>query len=882
MNNEEAKPTADELLQAIQSQEKQKGLGRLKIFFGMSAGVGKTYAMLEEAQHRLKEGINVVVGTVNTHGRKETQDLLQGLPIIAEKWVKYRDIVFEEMDLKTIIETKPQLVLVDELAHTNVPGSKHTKRWQDVIEILDNGIDVYTTLNVQHIESRKDIVEGLTGIQVHETVPDLILERASSIELIDLPPVELLQRLHEGKVYLGDKIAVAADHFFKEENLMALRELALRFTAEKVDHDLHGILHGKGWKTRERLLVAISSSPSSEQLIRETRRLAFELDAPWLAVYVDTGQILNDQDQARLSKHFNLARDLGAEVITTHDLDIAEALQRIVRQKDISRLVVGRPPKKRFSLFTLFQPSFFDRLENENKQLDIVILRQESVKQDDRDIIRPSATQSPLHLTSKGKEYGLIFLVGALVTSTGYFICPYIGYQAVGFIFLGVILLMSFFVGRGPIFLAALLSAICWDIFFIPPAFSTGFTKPEDIALASIYFFVAAVTGTMTARLRETDLFLHQREETAERLIEIERDIINSTNVQMLRLNISSRLERHFPGKFDILVKGPEDNLIIESQLKQLQLDKEKMCANWVFQNGKMAGWTTDTLPASQGLFFPIKFLSQPVGVLVYYPQRDRPLISDEINFIQTVNQQLGTYLERQLFEAHVARQDFTRQTERIHQAIFHSLNRSFYGPLDEIVQINRKIQIESRDSQIQELSRQMQKLIATIKLTVDNIIAISELESGFVHFSRKLHPLNELIEQSIKEVKPFINGRQIRIDLPSKSLSFAFDFVLLKLALNNLILNAVECSGPESVVCVKAAVNDLGCRLSVLDNGPGIPEEIKPLIFDKFYRASNISTGLGLGLAIVKAVVDIHRGKIEVKNREAQGTDFSIILPAI
>ncbi|MBA3815802.1 MAG: sensor histidine kinase KdpD, partial [Parachlamydiaceae bacterium] len=289
MASEDDQPNPDELLKAIQREEQQNTLGRLKIFFGMSAGVGKTYCMLGEAQQRQKDGTNVVVGLINTHGRKETEALLQGLPLIPEKWVKYKDIAFEEMDLEAIISKKPELVLVDELAHTNVPGSKHPKRWQDVVEILDAGIDVYTTLNVQHLESRKDVVENLLGIPIRETVPDLVLERATSIELIDIPPSELLKRLKEGKVYLGDQSILAAENFFKEHNLTALREIALRFTAEKVDHDLHGILLGKGWRTRERLMVAISSSPSSEQLIRATRRLSFELDAPWVVVHIDTG-----------------------------------------------------------------------------------------------------------------------------------------------------------------------------------------------------------------------------------------------------------------------------------------------------------------------------------------------------------------------------------------------------------------------------------------------------------------------------------------------------------------------------------------------------------------------------------------------------------------
>lgn len=874
MIDEDDRLSPDELLKAIQKEEKQKGLGKLKIFFGMSAGVGKTYSMLQEAQQRLKEGIHVVIGTINTHGRKETEALLEGLPIIPEKWVTYKNAVFEELDLETIIATKPELVLVDELAHTNVPGSKHPKRWQDVIEILDAGIDVYTTLNVQHVESRKDLVESLTGIQIRETVPDLVLERATSIELIDIPPSELLKRLQEGRVYLGDQSRIAAAHFFQEENLMALREIALRFTAEKVDHDLHGILHGKGWKTRERVMVAISPSPSSEPLIRATRRLAFELDAPWIAVHVDTGVPLNDRDQARLNRHLNLARDLGAEVVTTHDLDIATALQRIARLKDITRLVVGRPPKKKFSVWTLFQGNFIDRLENENKNIDIVILRQEKSTDTYQRIV------SPYLMTSPWSAYALVFLFGIVMTGIGAAISPWVGYKSVGFIFLLGILILSFFVGRGPIFLAAILSTLCWDFLFIPPIFTPTITEPEDIALVIIYFFVAAIMGTLTSRMREQDEFLHKREESSERLLEIERDIANATNLQYLRLNVCSRLENMFPGKFEILTKSPDNQLILDSQLSLLKEEKEKAAAEWVFHKGKVGGWSTDTLPSAAGLYFPIKFSKSTVGVLAYFPKGNRLLSMEEMNFIQTVSQQIGNFLERYIFEERGSRQDYSRQIERMHQSIFHSLNRSFYVPLEEISKINHQIQQAALSPRVLSLVGRMDQFISNIKFTVDNIIAVSELESGFVHFDLQKHSIKDLIDRSLDEIKPFVNEHPLELQLPPQPIFLPFDFNLLKLALNNLLLNAIEYSPASSLIVIKAQVLENEFWLSVLDEGPGVPEDLLPLVFDKFYQISSGSKGLGLGLAIVKLVTDIHKGKIEVRNRKKKGTEFSLILP--
>ncbi len=867
---EEDQPNPDEILKNIQKQEKETKLGKLKIFFGMSAGVGKTFTMLQEAQQRLKEGVNLVIGTINTHGRKETEALLQGLPIIPEKWVKYKDTVFEELDIETIIDRKPELVLVDELAHTNMPGSKHPKRWQDVIEILDAGIDVYTTLNVQHVESRKDIIESLTGIQVRETVPDLILERATSMELVDIPPPELLKRLREGKIYLGNQSRVAAENFFKEENLMALREIALRFTAEKVDHDLHERMHGKGWKTRERLMVAISSSPTSEQLIRATRRLAFELDAPWITVYVDTGIKLNDLDQTRLNKHLTLARDLGAEVVTIQDLSVAAALQRIAKQRDITRIIIGRPPKK-FSPWNFFRSSFIDRLEKETKHIDLVILRQE--------IPNYQNSIPQYQLTSPWSAYALVLIFNILVSIFGLIVGPYIGYKSVGFIFLLGILILSFFVGSGPIFFAALLSALCWELIFIPPLFNPAISNPNEISMVVIYFFSAAIMGVMTSRMRVQDQLLHKREENIERLYEIQRDIANANNLQYLRLNVCSRLEHIFSGKFEILNRSLDNQLIIDSHIALLKEEKERATAEWVFRNGKVGGWSTDTLPSAEGIYFPIKFSKSTVGVLIYFPANRPSLSLEEMNFIQTVAQQLSIYIERYLFEEKVNRQDYTRQIERTHQSIFHSLNRSFYEPLEEILHINHRLKQSPLDPSTRSLVTRLEQFIFNIKFKIDNMIGISELESGFVHFNRKQYPIKEVIDKSISETQHFANIHLIEIKVP-QGIFLPFDFDLLKLALNNLILNAIEYSPPATLILLNVEVFKNTFEISISDQGPGIPEEIFHFIFEKFHRLSPTSKGLGLGLAIVKAVVDIHHGTIEVKNRQEGGTIFSLILP--
>lgn len=871
----EDKPDPDELLKAIQEEEKRLSLGKLKIFFGMAAGVGKTYAMLQEGHDRLREGVNFAIGIVNTHGRQETEKILEGLPIIPEKWIEFKDKAFKELDLEKILELKPQLILIDELAHTNVPGSKHPKRWQDVIELLDAGIDVYTTLNVQHLESRKDLVESITGIPVYETVPDLILERATSIELIDIPPGELLKRLKEGKVYLGDQSVIAAQNFFKEDNLTALREIALRFTAEKVEHDLHGILAlGRGWKTRERLMIAISPAASSQQLIRSARRLAFELDAPWVVVYVDIDTKLNAEDQARLNKHLQLAKDLGAEVVTINDLDVANALQRLARQKNITRLVMGRPSKS--SLFQrIFHTSLIDRLAEENKQMDILILRQDKLVSLYKQVL------PGLKFTSSWASYWIVFGAGLFLTLLGSGLSPIIGYKAVGYIFLMGILLLSLFVGLGPILLAATFSALSWDYLFIPPTFSLIIKDSNDIVLVLVYFFAALILGILNTRIREKDLFLHRREEKIEHLYEIIKEVAKSANFQYLRLNVSAKLKALFGGEFEILIKGADNQLVFDSQIPTLNEEADRAAALWAFRKGKMAGWSTDTLPSTKALYLPILFSKSSLGVLAYYPKDKTSLSIDEQSFLQAVTEQLGIYLERYVFEERIQSQNYMRQIEKLHNAIFRSLSKGFYAPLEKIFAISQKFESIAHNPEEKALAEQMNQAGKNLKMIVDNILILSQLESGFIQFEKQKNSVRNLVNETVHEVKSLINSHPVHIQLPEQDFFFNFDFKLMKIALKNVVVNAFEYSPVHQPVEIVVEMLEAHFKISVLDCGAGIPQEVIPFIFEKFYRiASSKFEGIGLGLTIVKSVIDLHQGQLEVKNRETKGAIFSFILP--
>lgn len=870
----EEKPDPDQILKAIHDEEIKEKSGQLKIFFGMAAGVGKTFAMLREAHNRLKEGINLVIGTVNTHGRAETEELVKGLPILSEKWVNFKDKAFSELDLDGILKTKPDLVLIDELAHTNVPGSKHPKRWQDVIDILDAGIDVYTTLNVQHLESRKEIVESISGIVIRETVPDLVLERASAIEIIDIPPSELLQRLREGKVYLGDQSRVAIQNFFQEDKLTALREIALRFTAEKVDHDLHGMmLFGKRWKTREKLMVGVSPAFFSQHLIRATRRFAFELDAPWIAVYVDTGSNLSEEEKKNLNAHLQLAKDLGAHVIVTYDVNIAEALQQIAEQHGITRLIMGRTSKSHF-LQRIFKKSLVDRLEVIGKQMDILILRQDKLTGIYQKRIPPMSCSSPL------KSYWISGAAVLAATIVGQILVPWIGYAAVGHIFLLEILFLSLFVNMGPIIFAAALSAICWDYFFILPPACFTISSTADKFLIVSFFMAAFIVGTLNTRIRVNDTLISRREKKIEYLFAITDEILKSHNLYELRTHINAKLKHLFEGEFDILIKDINGELNFDSPLSILKEETDHAAALWCFKNMKISGKGTDTLPSAQATYFPIKAKSA-IGVLVYYHKSMALTLPDRESLAQLVTDRLGIFIEHYISQEKEQYTSYTREVEKLHNAIFHSLSKGFFTPLEMIFSIAKKWIDLAKTPEEKALIVNLNKAAMNLRFIVDNVLTISKLESGFITFNKQKHLTQDIISECIQETKNCTEDRAISLSLPQRGLYLACDRELLKIAINNVLMNAINYSPAQSPVHIEVKLGETSVDITVLDEGPGIPEEFIPLIFEKFYRIpGDTLERIGLGLAIVKAVVDLHGGNLKVQKRDIKGTAFSLSFP--
>lgn len=880
--NEERR-TPEELLSALKREENLTRKGHLKIFLGMSAGVGKTFAMLEEAHELQRKGMDVAVGIVDTHGRRETALLLDGLKTIPEKSITYKGQEFKELDVDAILRLRPKVVLIDEFAHSNIPGSRHAKRWQDILEILDSGINVYTTLNVQHIESLNDTIRRIVDISVRETVPDLIIENATSIQLVDLTPDELLQRLKEGKVYLGDQSKIASLHFFQRDKLSALREVALRYAAEKIDSDLRYSLptseHTIEWKPREKLLVAVSPSPYSQKLIRTSRRLAANIKAPWVAVHVNNGQTLNEKDNNQLIQNLQLAQDLGAEVITINSPDIAEGIQRVARKKGITQIILGRAPKITF--FDVFRQTLVDRLSTECTDIDIHVIGQDPLLAKQL-LTKYRQNFSSFSIQKNISSYILVFFYVCLLALANWAFLSIIGYKVVGVIFLIGILGLSLFFKKGPIFFASILYAFIWDFFFIPPVNQFVISSYEDIALLALYVLTAIATGILVDRAREHKELLVKNETSTQLLYDISQQITVAKSPQDVFNTVKQQLKKSFNWDVEILPK-PKDNKLMFIDLTE---DNEKNTAVWVFGHGKEAGWSTDTLPSSKNLYIPLKGFYDVLGILIFKPATNKFLDSADKTFLYNVCRQITGYLERLFAEERVKQHEQLKQIENIHKTTLDHVSDEFQAPLKDAKKaINKwkdKIsQLENvKPDDLKEVS-EVEKAFNVFHKILSNISAMAQLSEGMIPLKKSTQSVQELIEECCNDIKKSKNHHQINITIQEKLPLISFDFYLMQILLYNLLMNAFEYSPPASTIRVEAKTTDGFLIISVSDEGKGIPEDQLNAIFEKFYRLPEETTpGVGLGLAIAKSIADAHHGYLKAENLSSGGAKFSLFLP--
>ncbi len=883
MPNEPKRPDPDKLLAAIKSGEARAKRGTLRIFFGMAPGVGKTYAMLRAAKQRLAEGVDVVAGVIETHGRAETEALLFDFPQIPRQKVEYRGIELSEFDLDAVLERKPRLTLVDELAHTNAPGSRHPKRYQDVLELLDAGIDVYTTLNVQHVDSRADIVAQISGTIVRETVPDSVLD-AAEVELVDLTPDHLLKRLAEGKVYLGDRAVAAAENFFKPGNLTALREMALRFTAERVNHELRDFMRSRQivgpWKAGERLLVAVSSSPYSEPLIRWTRRAAAGLDSPWIAVHVESTKSLSDEEKTRLTRNLSLARELGGEVIATTGEDIVEALLRIARQNNVTQIVLGKSFRPPFFDF-IRGGSLVDRVIRKSGNIDVYVVRAETEERT-ATRFRQTPTFAP------AREY-LIAVGGvALLTLACSFLTPITGYWAISLIYLTAVLLAGLILSRGPVLVVAGLSALLWDFLFIPPLFTFYIGKAQDALMFVMYFVVALVVGHLTGRLKAREQTERRREQRATALYQVVRALAAAPSLDNAFVAAARQINDLLTAKstvlFDPALFDPDSGsseLIPYPLSLAAMSEKEKGVATWCYLNGQPAGRLTDTLREADALYLPIKRLKDTVGVLRVELPEDAGLSFAERQLLEAFADQLAEVIERERLIQVAHRAQLTAEAERLRKTLLDCVSHELKTPIAAVTAASESLLREVPLAMQQELAREVQQGAKRLNRVVNHLLDMTRIESGVLKPKLEWCEVRELLQSAQETERDALAGREVAISVPVTTPLILVDVSLIEQAVGKLLVNAASYSPAGTPIEVTANFDGSDLRISVSDQGAGLQPGDEQRVFEKFYRGDGARAGgLGLGLSIARGFVEAHGGKIISENRPEGGACFTISVP--
>lgn len=876
--NEENRPNPFKLLDSIQREEQKEKRGKLKIFFGMCAGVGKTYSLLESAHKSKRDHVDVVSGYVETHNREETERLVKGLECIPLKEIMYRDTIFEEMDLDAILARKPQLVLVDELAHTNIPGSRHVKRFQDVTELLNNGIDVYTTLNVQHLESRAETVYQITGAQIKETVPDSIFADADEIELVDITPDELLQRLSEGKVYTPEKSQQAINNFFRKGNLTALREMSLRLTAERVDYQLRDYMSEKNisstWKSGQRLMVALGPSPYSAKLIRWTRRLAYTMEASWIAVYVETDQKISEENKIVLKKNFELAKELGAEIITTNDTDIVNALIRIASENNITQIIVGKSRALRKS-------KVIESLLKESREIDIYVVGGE----------RTDSSKLLRNLISKFQSGKYQYLISSVIICAALLICylllAQIGYQTVSLILLLVISLMPLAnLGRGPMILAALIGALSWDYYFIPPHLTLHIDKIEDVLMLFIFFIVATVSGVLTSKLRAQQKLVTIRENRTNALYNLLKELATGKTLDdLIEISIKN-IKKVFDTEAAIIFPINERKLIPQPHsASTFQLDDtEWHIANWCLIGGHKAGKFTNTLPNSDAQFIPLIGSKSKIGVIGLKFTSDEPLHFEQEILLEAFINQITINLEREQLNELAKKTLVLSESEKLYKTLFNSISHELKTPITAIIGAISSLEDEtiSNSREIRKnLSGEINIAAERLNRLVENLLDMTRLESGQMKLKLDWHEMADLIVNVIKRMKNELLDHLVITNVQENIPLFKFDYGLLEQALINIIHNSIIYTPGKSTIKINIKEEKNICIIEISDNGPGFAEDTLDKLFDKFYRIPGTKTGgTGLGLSIAKGFIEAHSGTISAKNLKEGGAVFTINIP--
>ncbi len=885
MADDVQRPDPDALL----AEAKRAARGRLKIFLGAAPGVGKTYAMLESAHERRRESIDVAVGVVETHGRPETERLIDGLERIPLRPIDYRGKTFQEMDLDGIIARRPKLVLVDELAHTNIPGSSHLKRFQDVEDILAVGIDVYSTLNIQHIESLNDIVERITGVQVRETVPDSVVAGADEIELIDLPPQDLIARMAEGKVYVPEQARRAAHNFFTPGNLTALRELALRHAAERVDTQMVNYMRAHAisgpWPTRERVIVCIGDSVAGARLVRATKRIAERRQVPWIAVYVETARhaSLPEAEKDHIAQAMRLAAQLGGETVVLQGEDVATELVAYAREHNCTQLVVGRP--RRAGWRRLVQgPSVTDRIVAKTSQFDVLLLSGEEGETE-----APELVTKPPPTKIEWLGYALATLCIAAATGAAYLIDLGLPLANISVVFLLAVLLIAMWLGRGPAVFASVLSFLSYDYLFTLPRFTFSLSNTQNLITLAFFLAAAVIVSNLASRVRRQVDAAKTNARRTMNLYDFSRKIAVAPGRDEVLWAVVHHVAATIRGKSLVLLPTSEGLLEIaagyppEDKLEE----RETAAASWTWSSGKPSGRGSTTLPASEWLFLPLKTVRGPVGVMGVQIEGKDVLSPEESRLVETLADQAAVAIERTTLVADVEAARLASETERLRSALLSSLSHDLRTPLVSILGAATSL-LNYHDSLSDENRRDLAETIRDeaerLNRFVQNLLDMTKLGSGALRPNVDWADLRDIVGRAVERAERLLQDRQVKIDIDADLPLLQVDPVLMEQVFFNLLDNACKYSKPGTTVTVWARRRPKEALIEVCDQGVGIPEADRQRVFDMFYRvkASDAQTaGTGLGLAIARGVVEAHGGTVKAEaGLHGTGTCIIIHLP--